>query len=230
MVCLPVLAISCWFWLNIFRIGEVGSELPAMTSRHRHICDPRRVCAKRNLRRKTFTFLSYLWQQHATVSFSLVEACFLSDYRDCVYLHDIPSALLILTKPRPLPSCIMRRRPDRERCGSMIILKVLIAMVMVMMMMKKSSYNWYQMCPWNLEKKKNPQTCEILTVTLPHFLLIVIIDELMMMMSSYYCTCIHQMQLTGCRPVTTTKFVNKMQYNTTVLCCIVFIVLHCKCI
>ena len=64
-------------------------------------------------------------------------------------------------------------------------------------------------------------TSEILRLTLPHFLLIVMIDEQMMIMSSHYCTCLHQMQLTGCRhPVTTTKFVNTIQYNTTLLYCI----------
>ena len=68
-----------------------------MTSRHRHICSLCRVCAKRNLRRKIFTFLSYLWQQYAKVSLPLVKACFLSDYRDCVYFHDMSSALLLLT-------------------------------------------------------------------------------------------------------------------------------------
>ena len=45
MICLPVLAVSREFWLNKFRFCEMGAELPAMTSR------PRRVCAKRNLRR-----------------------------------------------------------------------------------------------------------------------------------------------------------------------------------
>ena len=45
----------------------------------------------------------------------VVKACFLSDYRDCVYLRDMPSALLLLTLPRPSQRCIMGRRPDRER-------------------------------------------------------------------------------------------------------------------
>ena len=40
MISLPVLAISCWFWLNKFWIDEMGAELPAMTSHHRHICNP----------------------------------------------------------------------------------------------------------------------------------------------------------------------------------------------
>ena len=44
-MCLSVLAISCWVLLDKFRIGELGAELPAMTSRHRHICNPIRVCA-----------------------------------------------------------------------------------------------------------------------------------------------------------------------------------------
>ena len=34
------------------------AKLPAMTSRHRHLCNPRRVCAKRNLKRKNLIFWS----------------------------------------------------------------------------------------------------------------------------------------------------------------------------
>ena len=82
--CVPVLAVSGWFWLNKFRIGKMGAELPVMTSRHRHICNLSRLCAKRNLRRKNLTIWSYLWQQYATVSLPLVKACFLSDCRDCL--------------------------------------------------------------------------------------------------------------------------------------------------
>ena len=45
-----------------------GAELPAVTSRQRHICNPRRVCAKRSFRHKNFTFWSYKlqWQQYTT--------------------------------------------------------------------------------------------------------------------------------------------------------------------
>ena len=64
MICLPVLAISRWFWLHKFRFGEMRAEQLPMMSRHRHICYTRRVCAKRNLRRKNFTIWFYLWQQH----------------------------------------------------------------------------------------------------------------------------------------------------------------------
>ena len=46
-----------------------------MTSLHRHICNPRRVCAKRDLRLKNFTFLSYLWQQYAIVSHPRPVSC-----------------------------------------------------------------------------------------------------------------------------------------------------------
>ena len=99
MICLPVLAISCRFWLQKFQIGEMGAELSVMTSRNRHICNPRRVCAKRNLRQKNFTFWSYLRQQYVTVSLPLVKACFLSHYWDNLYLHDTLIALLLLTQP-----------------------------------------------------------------------------------------------------------------------------------
>ena len=56
-------------------------------------------------------------QQYAFPRPIVVKACFLSDYRDCVYLHDMPSALLFLTYPRLLLRCIMGRRPVRERGG-----------------------------------------------------------------------------------------------------------------
>ena len=36
----------------------MGAELPAMTSRHRHVCNSPRVCAKHNLRRMNCTFWS----------------------------------------------------------------------------------------------------------------------------------------------------------------------------
>ena len=67
---LPVLAISCWFWINKFWIGETGVELPDMMSCHWHICNPCRESGKHNLRWKNFTFWSYLWQQYATVPLS----------------------------------------------------------------------------------------------------------------------------------------------------------------
>ena len=47
MICLPVLALSCWFWLSKFQTSEMGEELPATTSRHRHICNPCRVRQKK---------------------------------------------------------------------------------------------------------------------------------------------------------------------------------------
>ena len=101
MNCLPVLAISCRFWLKKFQIGEMGAELPAMMPCHRHICNPR-VCAKCNLRQKNFTFWSYLRQQYVTVSLPLVKACFLSHQWDNLYLHDTLIALLLLTQPPPI--------------------------------------------------------------------------------------------------------------------------------
>ena len=100
-ICSPVLAISCWFWLNKFRIGEMGAELLAMTSSRRHVCNPHRECAKRNLRGKNFDLLllsvTAVCDSVPSLDRYVAKACFLSDYRECVYLHDRPRALLLLT-------------------------------------------------------------------------------------------------------------------------------------